>query len=150
MPQSFACLYVHLIFSTKGRKAWLDDSWSPQLYEYFSGILRAQGNQLLLAGGVEDHVHLLISISRQIAFADLVRDLKANSSKWVRENHVGRGEFGWQAGYSAFSVSYSGLSDVRRYIQNQKEHHQKQDFREELIAFLKKHDVEYDERYVFD
>jgi len=150
MPQSFACLYVHLIFSTKGRRAWLDDSWSPQLYEYFSGILRAQGNQLLLAGGVEDHVHLLISISRQIAFEDLVRDLKANSSKWVRENHVGSGEFGWQSGYSAFSVSYSGLSEVRRYIQNQKEHHQKQDFREELIAFLKKHNVEYDERYVFD
>lgn len=105
MPQSFACLYVHLIFSTKGRQAWLDESWSPQLYEYFSGILRAQGNQLLLAGGVEDYVHLLISMSRQLAFADLVRDLKSNSSKWVRETRAARHEFSWQAGYSAFSVS---------------------------------------------
>ena len=81
MPQLFACLYVHLIFSTKQRRPWIDAAWSPQLYEYFSGILRAQGSQLLLAGGVEDHVHLLISMSRQVAFADLVRDLKANSSK---------------------------------------------------------------------
>ncbi|MFN3152196.1 IS200/IS605 family transposase [Bremerella sp.] len=150
MPQSFACLYVHLIFSTKGRRAWLDDSWSPQLYEYFSGILRGQGNQLLLAGGVEDHVHLLISMSREMAIADLVRDLKANSSKWVRHTRAEIDEFGWQTGYSAFSVSQSGLNDVRRYIQNQKEHHQKQSFKEELIAFLKKHNLEYDERYVFD
>lgn len=150
MPQSFACLYVHLVFSTKNRRAWIDESWAPQLYEYFSGILRGQGNHLLLAGGVEDHVHLLISMSRQITFADLVRDLKANSSKWIRETKPDCTDFGWQAGYSAFSVSQSGLNDVRRYIDHQKQHHQKQSFQEELIAFLKKHHIEYDERYLFD
>ena len=150
MPQSFACLYVHLIFSTKDRQPWLEEAWFPELRQYFAGTLRDQGSKLIVGGGVADHVHLLMSMAKQVSLSNIVRDLKAHSSGWIHREFSHMQEFAWQAGYSAFSVSYSGLREVQRYIENQKEHHRTRTFREELLAFLKKHHVEFDERYVFD
>ena len=150
MPQSFACLYVHLIFSTKNRECWIDEGWAPELYKYLAGALSGEGNQLIAAGGITDHVHLLLSLSRNTALADLVREVKANSSKWVHRRFPDMHHFAWQRGYAAFSVSRSGLGNVRHYILRQKEHHKRRTFREELLSLLNKHQVEYDEKYVFD
>jgi len=150
MPQSFARVYIHLVFSTKNRERMINKEWAPRLNEYLVGILRQRKCELLIAGGIEDHVHLLISMSREIAISDLVRDVKSISSHWVHTTIPGSREFAWQQGYSVFSVSQSGLEDVKRYIATQEEHHQKRTFREELLMFLEKHGVEYDERYMWD
>lgn len=150
MPQSFVCFYVHLIFSTKNREPLIEESWAQRLYDYVGGIAQKQGSVLVGAGGMPDHIHLLVSLSKQLSIADQVRDLKANSSGWVHANLPEFRHFAWQSGYAAFSVSQSSVGRVLRYIKNQKQHHRKRSFQEEYLAFLKKHHVEYDERYVFD
>jgi putative transposase len=150
MPQSFACLNCHLVFSTKNREPLLLPHWTPRLYQYIGGTTRAKGSALLAAGGMPDHVHLLLSLSRQTSISDLVRDIKANSSRWIHETIDGVGGFGWQSGYAAFAVSYSDLDDVKRYIANQSEHHRVRTFQEEFLAFLDRHALTYDPRYVWD
>ena len=150
MPQSFASLHVHIIFSTKNRQPSITDDLQPRLYEYLGGIVRAGGGRLLAAGGMPDHVHLLVSSSKQVALADAVRTIKSNTSKWIHETFPTQHDFAWQAGYGAFSVSFSNLDAVKRYIANQAEHHRKTTFREEFVALLRRHDIEFDERYLWD
>lgn len=108
------------------------------------------GNQVIIVGGVEDHVHLLIGLGREITIADLVRDLKRNSTLWFREEAKDITEFQWQAGYGAFSVSPTHRNDVERYIRNQEEHHKKEDFRAELLGFLRRYQMPFDEEYLFE
>ena len=148
MPQSYARLCVHVIFSTRQRKRWINREWAPRLYEYFAGTLRKGASDLILAGGVEDHVHLLISLSREASVADVVRDVKAASSSWIHENVANAKLFAWQSGYSAFSVSHSKLTDVKKYITNQEEHHRSRTFRDELKTFFEKHGIEFNEEYL--
>ena len=124
MPQSFGCLHVHIVFSTKNREPFLSPELTPDLYPYMGGILRNTGSRLIEIGGMANHVHLLVSLGRESCVADTVRDVKANSSRWVHENFPGRTAFAWQAGYGAFAVSFSGVAAVREYIQNQAVHHQ--------------------------
>ena len=112
------------------------------------GIFRAEKCVLLAAGGMPDHVHLLASLSREITVADLVRSVKANSSRWLHD--LGRTDIWWQAGYGAFAVSYSNIPIVRAYIATQAEHHRRMTFQEEFIEFLTRHELPYDERYVWD
>jgi len=150
MPQSFSDLNVHIVFSTKDRVAEIDGEIQGRVWEYIGGILRGESCRLLAAGGMADHVHLLVSLSRDISVADAVRVVKANSSKWVHETFPERGGFAWQAGYAAFSVSRSNVEQVVQYIHGQAEHHDARDFKEELIAFLKRHGVAYDERYIWE
>ena len=150
MPQSFGSLYFHIVFSTKNRAPLISDGLQPRLFEYMGGILRYQKGVLVAAGGIEDHVHLLASLSRQASIADTLRDLKSNSSTWIHETFPELQSFAWQSGYGAFSVSYSALDSVKRYLANQRAHHQKQTFKEEFVAILKLHDMEHDERYVWD
>ena len=150
MPQSFACLNCHIVFSTKSRQPLIAPDLAPRLYEYVGGIARNTGGVLMAAGGTADHVHLLVSLGKQSAVAEVVRDLKANSSRWVHETFAKLSAFAWQTGYGAFAVSYSNLDEVRRYIANQQEHHRKRTFKEEFIALLKRHHLEYDIRYVWD
>lgn len=148
MPQSYAALFFHLIFSTKDRQPLLGPDWRPRLHEYLGGILRNRAACLLAAGGMPDHAHLLVSLSREALMADTLRDIKAISSKWVHEE-IGQAEFAWQAGYGAFTVSYSAVEAVRHYIVTQEEHHRRMSFQEEFIAFLRRHDIAYDERYLW-
>ena len=150
MPQSFAGVYLHLIFSTKNRERSIHAEWAPRLYEYIGGILRERKCQLLTVGGVEDHLHLLVSLSREITLATLVRDVKSVSSHWVHQNIAGSQEFAWQQGYAVFSVSQSALDDVKTYIADQVTHHRRRTFQEELLIFLEKHGMSYDERYLWD
>jgi REP element-mobilizing transposase RayT len=150
MPQSFACLHYHLVFSTKNREPFLSAELRPRLFEYFGGILRAHGGCLVAAGGVEDHVHLLAGLSREMAVAEALRLLKANSSKWVHETGAGPAAFAWQTGYAAFTVSLSKKGTVKRYLARQEEHHRTQTFQDEYRALLRRHRIAFDERYLWD
>ncbi len=150
MPQSFACLHYHIIFSTKSRTAGITPDLEPRLYEYIGGILRADGGCLIAAGGMLDHVHLLYGVDEQTSVADAVRTIKANSSKWMHETFPAQRAFAWQTGYAAFAVSYSNIEDVKRYLAGQREHHERHSFQDELVAFLKSHDIAFDERHLLD
>jgi REP element-mobilizing transposase RayT len=150
VPQSFAALYCHIIFSTKNREPFLDRELQPRLYSYIGGALRNEGNTLLAAGGMPDHVHLFVSLSRQTSVADVVRLIKANSSGWVHKTFPLLSGFAWQAGYGASSVSASALPAVKRYLARQEEHHRTRTFQEEVMEFLRRHEIEYDERYLWE
>jgi len=149
MPQSLVCLPVHFVFSTKGREPWIRDEWAARLYGYVGGIARAESCRLLAAGGMPDHVHLLVSLGRTITPADLMRLVKANSSKWVHETFPGQ-PFAWQNGYGAFAVGYTQICVVRDYIARQAEHHGGRSFQDEYRTLLREHGLEWDEHYVWD
>ena len=150
MPQSFTCLHDHLIFSTKNRVPAITADLQPRLYEYLGGILRAEKCLLLAAGGMPDHVRLLCALHKELAVAPALRLLKANSSKWIHETFPQHRAFAWQAGYGAFAVSYSHFDRVKRYIARQAQHHRRTTFQEEFVAFLQRHHIEYDERYLWE
>ncbi len=150
MPQSLSSLTFHFVFSTQHRRAQISREIQPQLYKFIAGILRSNQSRLLAAGGMPDHLHLLASLDRQISVSDALREIKANSSRWIHESFPNLSRFGWQNGYSAFSVSFSQIEPVRHYIHNQERHHQKKTFRQELLWLLKMHQVEFDQRYLWD
>jgi putative transposase len=149
MAQTLVSLLVHVIFSTKNRVNVITPEIEPALFAYMGGILRNHGPRLLDAGGTTDHVHLLISLSKNIGLSDLLQDLKKDSSKWIKTQDRVFKQFHWQDGYGAFSISQSDLPALRRYIANQKEHHRKITFQEELIQFLNEYEIDYDERYLW-
>ena len=147
---TYTNLLFHIIYSTKYRKPTIDQVWQDELYGYIGGILRENRGVLLKAGGIEDHVHLLAKLPPTIAVSDMLRLMKANSSKWINEVKEPKQRFEWQPGYAAFSVSESQVGSVESYIANQREHHQTRTFQEEFLLYLKKHNIEYDARYVFE
>jgi len=149
MAQTLTSLLVHIIFSTKDRVKLIHNEDEEELYKYMCGILRNHDSPCLAINGTEDHVHLLISQSKNIALADLLEDLKKDSSKWIKTMGRDYRDFYWQGGYAAFSIGESGVEPLKRYIANQKEHHKKRTFQDELRALLKKYKVEYDERYIW-
>ena len=149
MPQSLACLPVHFVFSTKGREPWVCEEWAERLYEYVGGAVRTEQCRLLAAGGMPDHVHLLVSLGRTVTVADLMRVVKANSSKWVHETFPGI-PFAWQNGYGAFAIQYDRIDAVRGYIARQAEHHAGHSYQDEYRTLLSEHGLEWDERYVWD
>jgi len=149
MPESFSSLHCHLTFSTKHRQNQINPEWRPRLFEYVGGILRENNSPLIAAGGMPDHVHLLVSIHRTLAVADAVRLIKTNSSGWVHEE-LRIPEFQWQSGYGAFAVSYSNIDQVKTYIANQEQHHRSVSFQDEFREFLRRHGLGWDEQYVWD
>ncbi len=150
MPQSLAHVLIHVVFSTKQRRPYISNEIRSDLHAYLGGIVRELGAKPVTINGTADHVHLLLGLPPVLALADALRVIKTNSSRWVHEKWPERRTFAWQAGYSAFSVSESNAARVIQYIGNQAEHHRKRSFQEELKDFLKKHKIEYDERYVWD
>lgn len=150
MPQSFASLHCHFVFSTKHREPLIHDELESKLYAYIGGILEKQECRLIAAGGMPDHVHLLVSLSRKLSVAVALRMIKSNSSKWIHEEFPGMSQFRWQDDYGAFAVSYSGINAVKEYFAKQKEHHRKFSFQEEFLELLRRHHLEWDERYVWD
>lgn len=147
---TFTKLMYHIIFSTKYRDPLIDVSLQDRLYKYMGGIIRAQNGHLIAIGGIEDHVHILASLSSTKAIADSIRELKANTSKWVNELPERKDRFEWQKGYGAFTVSYSQLESVSCYIQNQHAHHTKKTFEEEYIKLLELHNITFNLRYLFE
>jgi putative transposase len=150
MAHTYTNLLVHVVFSTKDRAPFLDTGLRQRLFPYLGGIVRELGGQALQINGPADHVHILALLPARISLSELVGKVKANSSGWVHREFSGKPAFAWQTGYATFSVSHSQKQTVLNYIANQEEHHRKISFGEELIAFLKKHEVEYDPRYVFE
>jgi putative transposase len=147
MPSTYLSLYYHLVFSTKRREPIIVTAWRAKLHGYLRGIVEGLGGQCEIAGGTDDHVHLLIRLSATHRLADFMRELKKASSTWVHED-MSRRAFAWQEGYAAFTVSASAADEVRRYIENQEEHHRQRGFREELVILLKRSGVKFDERYL--
>jgi REP element-mobilizing transposase RayT len=148
MASTFTNLLFHIVFSTKDRTPSIHEGLRERLYEYMGGIIRGERGTLLEIGGVPDHLHLLAKLKSDISVAEMVRLVKSNSSKWVNESIDPTGRFEWQTGYGAFSVSESQAKKVQKYIQTQESHHAKVSFKDELITLLKKHGIEYDERYL--
>jgi REP element-mobilizing transposase RayT len=148
MSHSLSSLYTHVIFSTKERIECISQQIKPELCAYIGGIVRELRGKALIVNGMSDHIHLLLKLPVALSIADAMRIIKTNSSRWAREKWP-KTRFGWQTGYAAFSVSRSNLEDVIEYIKNQEEHHRRLSFQDELLLFLKKHEIDYDERYIW-
>ena len=149
MSGTYTNLLYHLVFSTKNRIPMISERLKGDLYSYMGGIVRGEGGVLLEIGGMPDHVHLLTKFKPTKSVSEMLNRIKAKSSKWVNEEKPGLRKFGWQDGYAALSVSQSGAGRVKRYIQNQQQHHRRQTFQDEFIALLEKHGIEYDQRYLW-
>jgi len=150
MPQSLAVNLIHLVYGTKERVACLSDRIQPELFAYKAGILKQWESPALIIGGTADHVHILFSLSRNHALKTVVEHVKKGSTKWLKEKEPSLHGFLWQAGYGAFSVSSSNADQVTRYIENQHEHHRNRSYTEEFRELLRRHGIEFDERYVWD
>jgi REP element-mobilizing transposase RayT len=150
MANTFTQIYIHVIFAAKGRQNLLRRENKEELHKYITGIVRNNKQKLIRINSVRDHVHILIGLKPDMALSDLVRDIKANSSRFI--NHKGwvKGKFNWQEGFGAFSYSHSQLDRIIQYIDRQEEHHRKKSFKEEYLSLLEKFNVEYDPRYVFE
>ncbi len=145
MSDTYLYLRFHVIFSTKNRLPLIRDEWRTDLYSYFGGIIRHERGKLIEVNGCPDHVHLLFSTRADQSIADMVRLVKANSSRWIHHEPSPRRPFQWQDGYGAFTVSPSAEARVARYIARQAIHHRRMDYKEEFRTFLKAHHIEYDE-----
>lgn len=150
MAQSLAKNLIHLVFSTKNRERLILDSVRPDLHAYMATVLKNMECHALIINSVDDHIHILFLLHRTVALSSAVGELKSSSSKWLKTQSDQLAVFAWQAGFGAFSVSESNVAAVRRYIENQEEHHRKVSFQDELRSFLSKHRMEYDERYLWD
>ena len=150
MPGTYSQLLLHVVFSTKGRTPWIDNDVAQRLYPYIGGIVRAERGLLYDIGGIEDHVHLYLRWRPDGSISELMRTVKARSTKWLRETYPSLADFAWQEGYSAFSVSKSQEQAVKKYIAGQAAHHKKEDFKSELLRILRAHGIEFEERYALD
>jgi REP-associated tyrosine transposase len=150
MPGTFSQIYIQVVFAVKGRENIVSKSWSTELHKYIAGIIKAKGQKPIIVNGMPDHVHAFIGLRPAMSISDLVRDMKNNSANFVNDHKFVKGKFSWQAGYGAFSYSHSQIRNVYNYILHQERHHKKKTFKQEYFEFLKKFEVEYDEKYLFE
>ncbi len=148
MPSTHLSLHFHVVFSTRDRRAFIEESWRERLHAYIGGTIRSAGGVAEAVGGTADHVHLLAGLRATHCLADVVRDIKAASSEWVHQE-IRMAVFSWQDGYGAFTVSSSQLETVKRYIANQSEHHRKKSYQEEYREMLVKSGIEFDEKFLW-
>ena len=149
MANTYTQLYIQVVFAVEGRQSLIDQKHNDELQKYITGIISGQKHKMIAINNMPDHLHLLIGLRPDAALSDLVRDIKAGSSKFINEKHWVMGRFSWQEGFGAFSYSRSQLNDVIRYIENQQKHHARHSFLDEYKELLEKFEVEYDGRYVF-
>ena len=149
MSHSYISCHIHYVFSTKDREPWITADIRERLFQYMSGTARKHNMASLRVGGTEDHIHQLVSLPATLSVAKAVQLIKGNASRWIHETFPQHQHFSWQEGYGAFSVSVSQLERIIAYIDNQQEHHRFTSFEEEFLLLLKRHQTEYDERYVF-
>ncbi|HCA08410.1 IS200/IS605 family transposase [Chryseobacterium sp.] len=150
MPQSLVKNYIHIVFSTKYRQDFIDEEIEKELFSYIAVLCKDFESPALQIGGADDHIHILCLLSRKIPLMKLVQEIKAHSSKWIKTKGPKYENFFWQDGYGAFSVCRDEVNRVINYIKNQRIHHQKQKFKDEVIEMLEKHHIDYDEKYVWD
>ena len=150
MANTYSQIHIQIIFTVKGRQNLISGHKREELHKIITGIVKNRKQKLLSVFAMPDHIHLLVGVGTNICISDLVRDIKAGTSKYISDNNWIRGKFAWQEGYGAFSYSKSQLDNVIRYIANQEQHHKKKSFKEEYIDFLQKFEVDYDKRYLFE
>ena len=150
MADTYSQIYLHIVFTVKSRQCLIPKQHKEALHQYITRIITNKKQTVIRINSMPDHIHILVGITPNIALSDLVRDIKANSSKFINTKSWVAGRFEWQTGFGAFSYSHSQLNDVVNYIKNQEEHHSRQTFREEYLSFLKRFDVPYNPKYVFD
>ncbi|MGE0636763.1 MAG: IS200/IS605 family transposase [Bacteroidia bacterium] len=150
MPNTYSQIYIQIVFAVKGRSNLIPAKYREELHKYITGIVQKREQKMLSIFCMPDHVHILVGLEPSIAISDLARDIKAGSSKFINDNGWIKGKFNWQEGFGAFSYSRSQIDSVIKYIINQEEHHKRKTFKEEYIDFLKKFEIEYDDRYLFE
>lgn len=150
MPGTFSQIYIQIVFAVKGRRNFIDVSWETDLYKYIAGIIKGKDQKPIIVNGMPDHIHAFVGLRPAMAISDLVRDIKNNSSNFINDHQFIKGKFSWQEGYGAFSYSHSHINRVYNYILNQKQHHKKKSFKEEYIDLLKKFEIPYNEKYLFE
>lgn len=149
MANTYTQLYFHIVFAVKGRDNLITSKFKIELYKYITGIISNKNQKLMIINGMPNHIHLLIGTKPNCNLSDLVRNIKANSSKWINENNFVLGKFEWQTGFGAFTVSHSGLDKVIKYIKDQEKHHKIKSFKEEYIDFLKGYKIDFEDKYIF-
>jgi REP element-mobilizing transposase RayT len=150
MANTYTQLYVQIVFTVKGRQNLISKENREELHKYITGLITNRNQKLLAIFAMPDHIHLLIGLKPNISISDLVRDIKAGSSKFITDSKWINGKFSWQEGFGAFSYSKSQVHNVVKYILNQEQHHRKKTFKEEYLDFLNKFEIEYNEKYLFD
>jgi len=150
MANTFSQIYIQTVFAVENRQSLIKPDFREELYKYITGIGRNQGQKLIAINGMADHVHILIGLKPAMALADLVREIKADSTNFINDRRLVHGRFNWQEGYGAFSYGHSQLDTVIRYIQNQERHHHGQSFKDEYMKLLRKFDIAFEEKYVFN
>ena len=150
MANTYSKIYIHLIFAVQGRTNIINKNLKDELHKYICGIINNKDRKVYAINGMPDHIHVLVSIKPNCLISDLLREIKAGSSGWINTNKKIPGKFSWQEGFGAFSVSQSQVDKVIAYIDNQEIHHQKSTFKQEYVGLLKKYNVEYNDKYVFD
>ena len=150
MANTYHQVYIQTVFAVKYRAATIHPDWQSGLFGVIGNLIQETGCKTIIVNGIEDHVHCFIGLKPTVSVSDLMKSVKAKSSKWVNENQVTPERFEWQEGHGVFSYSQSQVANVYRYIQNQAAHHRNQTFREEYLNLLKKFDVPYNERYIFE
>jgi putative transposase len=149
MANTYTQIYIHVVFAVEGRQNLIQPEHNDELQKYITGIVSGQKQKLIAINNMPDHLHLLVGMKPELSLSDLVRDVKAGSSKFIKEKRWVAGRFSWQGGFGAFSYSCSQLGAVIRYIENQQKHHAKKSFREEYVELLEKFGVDYKTRYIF-
>jgi len=149
MANTYTQLYFHIVFAVKGRQNHISKNWKDELYKYIAGIISNKNQKLMIINGMPNHLHLLIGTKPNCNLSNIVRDIKANSSKWINERHFVNGKFEWQTGFGAFTLGQSQIPKIVNYIKNQEEHHRVLTFKEEYINFLKAYEVEFKNEYLF-
>ena len=149
MANTYSQIYIHCVFAVKGRQNLISPKWKNELYKYITGIVTNEDQKLIAINGMPDHLHILIGLKPNKNISDIIRDIKANSSRFINTQRWIAGKFEWQKGFGAFSCSHSQLDSVINYIQEQENHHKKLSFREEYLKFLKHYNIEYNSDYLF-
>ena len=150
MANTYHQIYIQAVFAVKYRAAVIDHKWKNDLFGVIGNLINEVGCKTIIVNGVEDHVHCFICLKPVVSISELMKTVKAKSSKYINDNKLTNGRFEWQEGYGVFSYGQSQIDSVYKYIQNQEEHHKKKTFKEEYLTFLKKFNVAFDERYIFE
>ncbi len=149
MANTFSQIYIQTVFAVCERQSLIKPDFKEDLYKYITGIITNQGHKLISINGMPDHVHILIGLRPSMALADLIREIKADSTNFINQKKLVRGRFSWQEGYGAFSYGHSQLNTIIRYIQDQEKHHQRRSFEDEYLTLLRKFDIAFEDKYVF-
>jgi len=150
MAGTFSQIYIQVVFAVQGRENLLQKPWRNEVFKYMAGIIKGKNQKPIIINGVSNHVHLFIGLKPAMALSDLVRDVKNNTTNFINDQKFVRGEFSWQQGFGSFSYAHSQIGQVYQYVLNQEAHHAQKTFKQEYLEFLKKFEIEYDEKYLFD